>query len=43
MQIEPPPGFAAEGTSGAVILASSHLGAPLSTTHVCSRSIVGPT
>jgi inorganic phosphate transporter, PiT family len=41
VQIEPPQGFAAEGTSAAVILASSHLGFPLSTTHVCSGSIVG--
>jgi PiT family inorganic phosphate transporter len=41
VQIEPPQGFAAEGTSAAVILASSHLGYPLSTTHVCSGSIVG--
>jgi PiT family inorganic phosphate transporter len=41
VEIEPPQGFAAEGTSAAVILASSHLGYPLSTTHVCSGSIVG--
>jgi PiT family inorganic phosphate transporter len=41
VEIEPPQGFAAEGASAAVILASSHLGYPLSTTHVCSGSIVG--
>jgi len=41
VHIEPPQGFAAEGASAAVILASSHLGYPLSTTHVCSGSIVG--
>jgi PiT family inorganic phosphate transporter len=41
VEIDPPQGFAAEGTSAAVILASSHLGYPLSTTHVCSGSVVG--
>ena len=40
-KIEPPQGFAAETTSAAVILASSHLGFPLSTTQVCTGSVVG--
>lgn len=39
--IESPQGFAAETTSAAVILASSHLGFPLSTTQVCTGSVVG--
>jgi inorganic phosphate transporter, PiT family len=34
-------GFAAETTSAAVILASTHLGLPLSTTQVCTGSIFG--
>jgi inorganic phosphate transporter, PiT family len=34
-------GFAAESTSAAVILASTHLGLPLSTTQVCTGSIFG--
>jgi len=41
VEIEPPQGFAAEGSSAAVILASSHLGYPLSTTHVCTGSVIG--
>ncbi|MEO3814830.1 inorganic phosphate transporter [Sphaerisporangium sp. B11E5] len=40
-EIESPQGFAAEGSSAAVIFAASHFGFPLSTTHVCSGSIVG--
>jgi PiT family inorganic phosphate transporter len=40
-EIETPQGFAAEASSAAVILASSHYGFPLSTTHVTSGSIVG--
>jgi len=39
--IAPPQGFAAETSSTAVLLASSHLGFALSTTHVCSGSILG--
>jgi PiT family inorganic phosphate transporter len=39
--ITPPQGFAAEGSSTAVILAATHFGFPLSTTHVCSGSIIG--
>jgi inorganic phosphate transporter, PiT family len=40
-EIETPQGFAAEASSAAVILASSHYGFPLSTTHVTSGSIIG--
>jgi PiT family inorganic phosphate transporter len=40
-EIEPPQGFAAETSSTAVLLASSHLGFALSTTHVCSGGILG--
>jgi PiT family inorganic phosphate transporter len=39
--IESPQGFAADASSAAVILASSHYGFPLSTTHVTSGSIIG--
>jgi PiT family inorganic phosphate transporter len=39
--IEPPQGFAAETSSTAVLLASSHLGFALSTTHVCAGGILG--
>jgi PiT family inorganic phosphate transporter len=39
--IQPVQGFAAETTSTAVILTSSHLGLPLSTTQVCTGSILG--
>ena len=40
-EISTPPGFAAECSSAATILASSHLGFALSTTQVCSGSIIG--
>jgi PiT family inorganic phosphate transporter len=40
-EIEPPQGFAADASSAAVILASTHYGFPLSTTHVTSGSIIG--
>jgi inorganic phosphate transporter, PiT family len=40
-EIEPPQGFAAQTSAAAVILASSHYGFPLSTTHVTSGSIIG--
>jgi PiT family inorganic phosphate transporter len=40
-EIESPQGFAAETSSTAVLLVSSHLGYPLSTTQVCSGSIIG--
>ncbi|TKK85201.1 inorganic phosphate transporter [Herbidospora galbida] len=39
--IETPQGFAAESSSAAVIFASSQFGIPLSTTHVCTGSVVG--
>jgi PiT family inorganic phosphate transporter len=39
--IEAPQGFAAETSATAVILASSHLGFALSTTQVCTGSILG--
>lgn len=39
--VESPQGFAAEASSAATILASSHLGFPLSTTQVVSGSIIG--
>ena len=39
--IGPTQGFSAETTSAAVILSSSHLGLPLSTTQVCTGSIFG--
>jgi len=41
VEIESPQGVAAEASSAAVILASSHLGFALSTTHVATGSIVG--
>ena len=41
VEIEPPQGFAAETAATAAILASSHLGFGLSTTHVCSGAILG--
>ncbi len=39
--IQTPQGFAAETSSTVAILASSHLGFALSTTHVCTGSVVG--
>ena len=41
VEISPPQGMAAESSSAAVILASSHLGFALSTTHVATGSILG--
>ena len=41
VDVKAPQGFAAETTSAAAILASSHMGFGLSTTQVCSGSIVG--
>ena len=40
-EIESPQGFAAEASSTAVILASTHFGIPLSTTQVTSGSVLG--
>jgi PiT family inorganic phosphate transporter len=39
--IQTPQGFTAETTSAAVILTSTHLGIPLSTTQVCTGAIFG--
>jgi PiT family inorganic phosphate transporter len=39
--LQPPQGFAAETTSAAAILASAHMGFGLSTTQVCSGSVIG--
>ncbi|MGW8380531.1 inorganic phosphate transporter [Streptomyces sp. ODS28] len=39
--IQPPQGFAAQTGAAATILASSHIGFSLSTTHVCSGAIMG--
>ena len=41
VDVKSPQGFAAETTSAAAILASSHMGFGLSTTQVCSGSILG--
>jgi inorganic phosphate transporter, PiT family len=40
-QIEPPSGFAAQASAGAVIYASTKYGYPLSTTHVVSGAVMG--
>lgn len=40
-EIQTPQGFAAETSAAVTILASSHLGFALSTTHVCSGGIIG--
>ncbi len=40
-EIQPRQGFAAETASATVILASTHLGFPLSTTHVVSGGVMG--
>jgi inorganic phosphate transporter, PiT family len=39
--VEPPQGFVAQTGAATVILASSHLGFALSTTHVCSGAVLG--
>jgi PiT family inorganic phosphate transporter len=41
VKIAPPQGFAAETSAGAVLLATAHLGYPVSTTHVITGSIMG--
>ncbi|TCN54106.1 PiT family inorganic phosphate transporter [Rhodococcus sp. SMB37] len=41
VEITPPQGMAAESSSAAIILTSSHFGLPLSTTHVATGSILG--
>jgi inorganic phosphate transporter, PiT family len=40
-QMDPPAGFASQATAGAVIWVSTHLGYPLSTTHVVSGAVMG--
>ncbi len=40
-QMEPPTGFAAQASAGAVIYASTKYGYPLSTTHVVSGAVLG--
>ena len=40
-QMDPPAGFAAQATAGAVIYASTRYGYPLSTTHVISGAVMG--
>ncbi len=42
VEIAAPQGMAAESSSAAIILTSSHLGLPLSTTHVATGSILVP-
>ena len=39
--MEPAGGFAAQASAGAVISVATHLGYPLSTTHVISGSVLG--
>jgi PiT family inorganic phosphate transporter len=41
IKMDPPQGFSAQGAGAAVILASSHFGYPLSTTHVISGGVMG--
>lgn len=41
IKLQPVNGFAAETTASMIILTSSHLGVPVSTTHVISGSIMG--
>jgi PiT family inorganic phosphate transporter len=41
IKMDPAQGFAAQGVGAAVILSASHVGFPLSTTHVISGGIMG--
>jgi PiT family inorganic phosphate transporter len=41
IKMDPAQGFSAQGSGAAVILAASHAGFPLSTTHVISGAIMG--
>ena len=41
VELEPIHGFAAEATAASVLLATAHLGMPVSTTHVISSAIMG--
>ena len=40
-EVRPPQGFSSEEVAATVILASSHFGYPLSTTHVVSGAVTG--
>jgi PiT family inorganic phosphate transporter len=41
IKMDPAQGFSAQGTGAAVVLTASHLGFPLSTTHVISGAVMG--
>jgi PiT family inorganic phosphate transporter len=41
VELEPVHGFAAETTAASVLIATAHLGMPVSTTHVISSAIMG--
>jgi PiT family inorganic phosphate transporter len=41
IKMDPPQGFSAQGAGAAVVLTASHLGFPLSTTHVISGGVMG--
>jgi PiT family inorganic phosphate transporter len=41
IKMDPARGFSAQGSGAAVVLAASHLGYPLSTTHVMSGGVMG--
>jgi PiT family inorganic phosphate transporter len=41
VKLEPVPGFAAETGAAAVLLATAHIGLPVSTTHTIASSIMG--
>src|SRR5204862_1523217 len=41
IKMDPAQGFVAQGSGAAVILAASHVGFPLSTTHVISGGVMG--
>jgi PiT family inorganic phosphate transporter len=41
IQVDPPRGFAADTTSSIVLLTAAHFGAPVSTTHVITSSVLG--
>ena len=41
IQVDPPRGFAADTTSSAVLLTAAHFGAPVSTTHVITSTVMG--
>ena len=41
VKLDPVHGFAAETTAATIILSASHVGAPVSTTHVISTAIMG--